>query len=393
MATIRQKGPEQWHAQVRRTGWPAVTDTLRTRKDAEAWARDVESQMDRGIFVDRSAGERTTFGETIKTYIKEVTEKRPGEASRAAEKSRLERFMRDEPKLCAYAVAHLRPEHFEEYRDRRLTEFVTRGKPGGRGQYKPEKMKPGRFRKDGTPRVNAAEPKAPQKTPKKVKPGTIKRELTVLKRVIDHRKRKLGLLINPINTEDVKRPVVNDERDIRLEDAQIDELVAECYRSKNPWVGPIVEFAFEVGPRRGNLLRLKWLDVDIKGRSILLRGVKNSKSPEKIIDIPIGLSPRALEILKALPYSLDGRVFPISANALKSAFNRARHKLGLDHYRFHDARHERISSLIEAGWSDTQVMAQSAHRDPKSLKRYANLRKKFLADALAAIPPRRSKKV
>ena len=234
MATIREKGPGQWHAQVRRMGWPIITETKRTRKDAEAWARDVESQMDRGVFVDRSAGERTTFGETIKTYIKAVTEKRPGEASRAAEKSRLERFMRDEPKLCAYAVAHLRPEHFEEYRDRRLTEFVTRGKPGGRGQYKPEK--------------------------------------------------------------------------------------------------------------------------------------------------------------RGLPYSLDGRVFPITADALKSAFNRARHKLGLDHYRFHDIRHELISSLIEAGWSDTQVMAQSAHRDPKSLKRYTNLRKKHLADALAAIPSRRSKK-
>ena len=81
MATIRQKGLEQWHAQVRRTGWPPVTETLRTRKEAEAWARDVELQMDRGIFVDRSAGERTTFGETIKTYIKEVTEKRPGEGA------------------------------------------------------------------------------------------------------------------------------------------------------------------------------------------------------------------------------------------------------------------------------------------------------------------------
>ena len=225
-----------------------------------------------------------------------------------------------------------------------------------------------------------------------MKPGTVKRELTVLKRVIDHRKRKLGLLINPINTEDVKRPVVNDERDVRLDDEQIDALISECYLSKNVWVGPIVEFAFEVGPRRGNLLRLKWADVDIKGRSVLLRGIKNSRNPEEIIDVLVGLSPRAIEILKALPRSLDGRVFPITANALKSAFNRARHKLGLDHYRFHDIRHERVSSLIEAGWSDTQVMAQSAHRDPKSLQRYANLRQKHLADALAAIPARRSKK-
>ncbi|MDO8874489.1 MAG: site-specific integrase [Pseudolabrys sp.] len=392
MATIRQKGPEQWHAQVRRTGWPPITETLRTRKDAETWARDVESQMDRGIFVDRSAAERTTFGERIEIYKKEVTAKRPGAASRAAETSRLNRFMRDEPKLCAYAVAHLRPEHFEEYRDRRLTQIVTRGKPGGRGRYKPEKIKPGRVRKDGTPRANAAQPKAPSKPAKTVEPGTVKRELTLLKRVLDYKKRKLGLLINPANTEDVKRPVVNDERDVRLEDAQIDELIAECYRSKNPWVGPIVEFAFEVGPRRGNLLRLNWKDVDLKERSVLLRGVKNSRNPEEILDVPVGLSPRALEILKALPRSLNGLVFPLSANALKSAFNRARHKLGLDHYRFHDIRHELISSLIEAGWSDTQVMAQSAHRDPKSLKRYTNLRKKHLADALAAIPSRRSKK-
>ncbi len=139
MATIRQKGPEQWHAQVRRTGWPPVTETVRTRKDAEAWARDVESQMDHGIFVDRSAAERTPFGEIIKSYIKEVPEKRPGEASRAAEKSRLERFMRDEPKLCSYAVAHLRAEHFEDYRDRRLNQFVTRGNRSPRSE-KPEAL-------------------------------------------------------------------------------------------------------------------------------------------------------------------------------------------------------------------------------------------------------------
>jgi integrase len=387
MATIRQKGPEQWHAQVRRTGWPPITETLRTRKDAEAWARNVETQMDRGIFVDRSAGERTSFGETIKVYIKEVTAKRPGEASRVAEKARLERFMRDEPKLCAYAVAHLRPEHFEEYRDRRLSEFVTRGKKGGRGQYKPEQAKPGRFRKDGSPRANAA-PKAPPKPPTLVKPGTVKRELTALKRVIDHSKRKLGLLINPLNTEDVKRPVVNDERDVRLEDEQISELIAECYRSNNSWVGPIVEIAFEVGPRRGNLLRLLWDDVDIKGRTVLLRGIKNSRNPEQLIDVRVGLSPRAIMILKSLPRSLDGRVFPITANALKSAYNRARHRCGFDHFRFHDARHERISSLIEAGWSDTEVMAQSGHRDPKSLYRYTNLRQKHLPDKLAAIPSR-----
>lgn len=180
MATIRKKG-----GSMARAGAPlglALSDAnIPSRKKAEEWARDVESQMDRVVFVDRSEGKRATLGDPIKIYIKEVTEKRPGAASRAAEKSRLKRFMRDEPKLGAYAIAHLRPEHFEEYRYRRLAEFATRGKPGGRGQYKPEKPKPGRFRKDGTPRANAA-PKPPPKPPKKIAPGTVTRELTLLKR-------------------------------------------------------------------------------------------------------------------------------------------------------------------------------------------------------------------
>lgn len=73
----------------------------------------------------------------------------------------------------------------------------------------------------------------------------------------------------------------------------------------------------------------------------------------------VGPSPCALEILENLPRSLNVRLFPISANALKSAINRARHTLGLDHYRLRDIRHELIS-LIEPGWPDTQGMAQSA---------------------------------
>jgi integrase len=343
--------------------------------------------MDRGTFVDRTPGERVTFSESIRTYLREVTSKRPGEPSRASEQSRLERFMRAEPALCSYAVAYLQPEHFEDYRDRRLAEFVSRGKPGGRGEYKAEKPKPGRYRKDGSLRSNAA-PKQPPKPPKLVSPGTVKRELTLLKRVIDHSKRRLGLLVNPLNTEDVKRPVVNDERDVRLEEEEIKELIAACYELKNPWMGPIVECAFEIGPRRGSLLGLMWKDVDLKERCATLRGVKNSRAPEQVLDQTIGLSPRTIEILTGIPRSMDGRVFPISKDSLKSAFNRVREKHGLDHFRFHDARHEFISSLVEAGWSDTQIMAQSGHRDPKSLKRYANLRKKHLANALAALPRR-----
>lgn len=388
MATIREKGPAQWHVQIRRKGWPTQSKTLRTKKEAEVWARDVENSMDRGIFVDRSPAEKETLKQILERYMLEVTDKRPGEASRDAERARIERFIRDEPDLCAHAIAHLKPEHFEEYRDRRLTETVQRGKPGGRGQYKVVEFIP-KLRKDGTPRANAAKPKAPPKVPTTIKPGTVKKELMHLKSAIEHSRRRLGLLVNPVNSEDVKRPVVNDERDVRLEHHEIDRLLDACREARNEWLAPIVESAFEIGARRSSLLRLEWNDVNMKKRTVLLRAVKNSRNPDELVDQVVGLTPRAIEILEALPrLNEDTHVFPVTEDALEGAFNRARSRAGLEHFNFHDTRHERASSLIEAGWSDTEVMAQTGHRDPKSLKRYVNLRKTYLADKLAALPRR-----
>ncbi len=270
MASIREKGPHQWQVQVRRKGWPLQNATFRTKKDAQSWARNVEAEMDRGHFVDQSPARETTLGDLIRVYLKDVTDKRPGIDSRVAERLRLERFLREEKELCAYAVANLRPEHFEDYRDRRLTQSARRGK-------------------------------SPPKNPKALAPGTVKRELTLLKRVIDYRKRRLGLLVNPVNTEDVRRPVVRDERDVRLSKEDVERLLEACGQAQNKWLRPFVELGFETGARRGSLLRLRWADVDLHGRSAILRGVKNSRNPEIVIDHPIGLSPRAVAVLKSLP--------------------------------------------------------------------------------------------
>ncbi|GHD99772.1 integrase [Defluviimonas sp. 20V17] len=347
MASITKRGDGQWQVKIRRKGWPAQSATFATKKRAQDWAHRTESEMAAGHFVDHSAGQRTTLGELVSLYLKDVTEKRPGEQSRIAERSRLERFLREEAALCAHAVANLTPEQFEAYRDRRLAQTNRMGKL--------------------------------------IAPGTVKRELTLLKRVIDYRKRRLGLLVNPVNTEDVPRPVVNDERDVRLTAEEIAKLLDACGDARNPWLRPLVELGFETGGRRGSLLGLLWQDVDLPGRAVTFRGVKNSRNPEKVIDHSVPLSPRAIEILQQLPRSVDGRVFPLTPNAFRQAFGRARKKAGLEHFRFHDTRHERVSSLFEAGWSDTAVMAMSGHRDPKSLKRYANLRPDHLADELAKL--------
>lgn len=346
MASIREKGPYQWQAQIRRSGWPNQSATFRSKKDPQIWARKIEREMDQGLFRDQSLAQVTSLGDLILFYLDAVTAHRPGEQSRYAEASRLKRLLREERALCAHAVINLTPEHFEAYRDRR-----TRHR-----------------QKNGT----------------LIAGSTVNKELMLLKRVIDFRMRKLGLLVNPVNTADVKRVAVNDERDVRLSPAERARLLHACSHMRNPLLRPFVEMGFETGARRGSLLRLEWRDVNLKERTALLRAIKNSRSPNKIVNHAIGLSPRAAAILDNLPRT-DDRVFPMTENAFKHCFRRARKRAGLEHFRFHDTRHERISSLFEANWSMIQVMAQSGHRDPKSVKRYANLSAAYLADELAKL--------
>ncbi len=284
--------------------------------------------MDRGLFVDQTAGRATTLGDLVVLYLREVTEKRPNEESRIAETSRLKRFLREERKLCSFAATNLRPEHFEDYRDRRLRQPISRGK-------------------------------SRQSDGKTVAPSTVRRELTLLKRVLDYRRRQLGLLVNSVNTEDVKWPAICDEHDVRLSNVERYRLLEACDLTGHTWLRAFVELGFETAARRGSLLRLEWIDVDLERGTALLRGVKNSRSPDKIINHCIGLTPRAVAILRMLPRKGE-RVFPLSGNAVRLAFNRARDRAGLSHFRFHDTRHERTSSLFEAGWSMVQVMAQTA---------------------------------
>ena len=75
MATIRNRGEYQWEAQIRRKGYPAQRKTFETKSDAQAWARMIESEIDRGIFVSRVEAERTAFHQLLDRYISAIAPK------------------------------------------------------------------------------------------------------------------------------------------------------------------------------------------------------------------------------------------------------------------------------------------------------------------------------
>ena len=329
MATIKQRGLYQWQAKIRRKGYPPQSKTFETRREAEAWATVIESEMTRSVFVDRSKGEKTTFDEVLASYIANVAPTHKGGSS---EILRLERFRREEAKLAARAMATFKTSDFEALRDRRLAE---------------------------------------------VSPGTVKRELNLLHAVIENVRKNLALHENPIS--DVKRPRVSDQRTTRFQADEEERLMEALEGCRNPWVVPAVILAIETAMRRSELLSLKWDDVNLPERVARLHDTKNGEAR----DVP--LSPKALTVLEGLPRSLDGRVLATSAEALKNAFERARKKADLEHFNFHDLRHEATSRLFERGWNVMEVAAVTGHKDLQSLKRYTNLKASDLARKLATI--------
>jgi integrase len=312
-----------WQAKIRRQGYPQQSKTFDRKSDAETWARGIEGDMDRGAFVDRRPAEQMTLGDAIRHYLGTVA---PTHKGGAIEAVRLGRFQREEPALCAYALANLQTHHIEDYRDRRLDSIA---------------------------------------------PGSLCREINLLHAVLESVRRRVGLIDNPVSH--VRRPKVADERDVRLSPEDESKLLTALDATRNPWIKPFVIVALETAMRRGELLSLRWEHVDLAQQTAHLPDTKNGKGRT------VPLSSRAVKTLQELPRSIGGDVFPVSLDSLKHAWTRARDRACLHHFHLHDLRHEATSRLAERGWNVLELAAVTGHQDLQMLKRYTNFRAADLA--------------
>lgn len=71
MATFRKRGSYQWEARIRKKGYPTTCKTFETKADAEAWAKDIETSMNKSLFVSSKEAEQYTLSECLDRYIGE----------------------------------------------------------------------------------------------------------------------------------------------------------------------------------------------------------------------------------------------------------------------------------------------------------------------------------
>lgn len=288
MASISYRGPHQWQAMVRRKGFPRQIETFETKKDAKDWASTVESEMRRGLFVDRSEAERTTLRELLERYGREVT---PTKAGKGPEMSRLKRLIAHPISLKSLVV--LRSMDISEYRDERLDEEAAS--------------------------------------------KTVREEMLLLSVVLAYAKSEWSIPVENWVTH-VRKPSPGKNRERRPSAEEELKLMAACRDCRTVGLDAAVVLAVETGMRRGEIAGLSWTQVDFNAHVVRLTVTKNG---ERRV-VPLSL--KAEDVLRALPRNLDGKVFAFhDSNGMGAAFSRACARAGIEDLRFHDLRHEAAS--------------------------------------------------
>ena len=321
MASVRKKG-DGWHCQVRKKGHAQVTRTFTLRSDAVRWGKLVESEIERGVFVDRSEAENTTIRDAFDRYLREVSSLKKGYSREKTMISRWQAY-----KLADRSMASLKSMDVAAWRDARSAE---------------------------------------------VSPSTVHRELCLLSHLFTVAQKDWGFAIqNPV--AHTRKPRPNKGRERRLSEAEIGKIIENTESIELP---AIVRLLTETAMRRGELSRLRWENIDLKHSIAHLIDTKNGE------DRTIPLSSRAKATLAALPRQIDGKVFQMTSDAITRAFARSAKRAGVENARIHDLRHEAVSRLFEKGLDVMEVASVSGHKTLGQLKRYTHLKAVDLAKKL-----------
>ncbi|MEB0164719.1 site-specific integrase, partial [Glaciimonas sp. CA11.2] len=151
---------------------------------------------------------------------------------------------------------------------------------------------------------------------------------------------------------------------------------AKGNRQKVP-MPDLIHFAMATAMRAGEIINLKWCDLNEIDRTIIIR---DRKHPQEKMgnDQEVPLLNDAFTIAMRQPRTGDLRIFPVTDGTISSLFPRACKAQNIIDLRFHDLRHEGVSRLFEQGYRVEQVALVSGHKDWKMLARYTQIRAKDL---------------
>lgn len=313
-----------WEVKIRRKGYPIQMRSFDKREEAEKWAREIESSMDRGVFRSTKEAEKTTLSEALDRYLEEVSKHKKGHQR---EKSRIEKWKAHA--LGSRYLASITPKDIADYAsERKAAKYSVR---------------------------------------------TVYLELAIISHLYNYAAAKWGMraLENPVAPTRVKgtdphRGKSYKGRERTLSNSEKEKL----FMHLDEEMKQIVILAVETGMRRGELLSLTVSNVDLGKKTVKLEETKNGDSRE------VPLSPPAVDTLKTVLQNkkivgIDGKIWGIGPDRVTSIFAKAAREAGLKDIRFHDLRHTAATKL--AGIYQAHELAKIlGHKGLNMVMRYYN---------------------
>ncbi len=344
---VRKDGSSSYHAEVRLRGYPPQRASFRTRSLAKKWVQDVESGIRDGRHFRTAESKKHTVGEMIDRFITHWLIKYP---SRQEKQKSLLIWWKQ---WCGHLLlADLTAAVIADGRDQLLNETTVRG--GLRS------------------------------------PSTVNRYLSAFGKALTVAVKEWGWLEdNPIRN--VSKPSESNGRERFLSFAEKDLLLQECRESRNPNLLPIVSLALITAMRFGEIIGLRWRDIDFEQRTVTLWRTKNGD--RRVVP----LTDEAASIFHGyLTFgdSLDELIFRSHRNtntpqrkvSIREAFENALKRAGIKNFRFHDLRHTAASYMAMSGATQGELMAILGHRSPGMTRRYAHYSQQHLSKVLERTP-------
>ncbi|TFZ03364.1 tyrosine-type recombinase/integrase [Ramlibacter rhizophilus] len=180
----------------------------------------------------------------------------------------------------------------------------------------------------------------------------------------------------------IKRLPEPDGRVRYLDDAERIRLFEACRASQYPRLYALALMAMLTGARKGELLGLKWRQVDLDAGVATLARTKNGDRRTLV------LLPELVDVLRPFAGDRDRHLFGSVASkhqkpaSVDSAWRDAVARAKIRDFRFHDLRHCCASYLAQAGTPLNVIAEVLGHRKLDMTRRYAHLTTQTKAAAM-----------
>ena len=340
MATIsklQRPSGAVYRARVRKAGRPAVTKTFKHRSDAERWARQTEAALERDDAGLSSEAQRRTLGQAIQRYRDERLPELTPDTAEAYDAHLA--FWADA--LGHLRLAELRPDRIAHHRDRLYAD--------GRAA------------------------------------GTCNRYLNTLAAVLTRCvSRWHWMQSSPVRQ--VARLQEHNQRKRFLSEPELARLLDACRQSQSADLLLVVLLAVGTGARKGEILSLRWCDLDLGQARMVVRATTENAVKGSMRALPIPAA--ALALLAERKTAADAGVvvalrderlvFPSRTSPrrpveIRTAFENAVKAAGIADFHFHDLRHSAASFMAMGGASLREIGEILGHKAAQTTQRYAHV--------------------